>query len=178
MSVSEMWDGFKSGLKMFVREGLVGEENYDILTDGEFTSGDIGALAEGGVFLALRTEGKFFMREAKLVEEAGQLSRNGALNQAKRDAGIPRSQQPEAVNRVDMRLAQHEGGHVIKDSNGKVISTREYVCTNKDGKKIVIQDHSAGHQKGGQGPHFNVRPADNTRTGKVPGTMEHYPFNK
>ncbi|WP_316246764.1 HNH/endonuclease VII fold putative polymorphic toxin [Paenibacillus ihumii] len=33
-------------------------------------------------------------------------------------------------------------------------------------------------QKGGQGPHFNVRSADNTRTGKVPGTMEHYPFNK
>ncbi|WP_374019369.1 hypothetical protein ABU162_06625 [Paenibacillus thiaminolyticus] len=65
----------------------------------------------------------------------GEVSRNGALNQAKRDAGIPRSQQPEAVNRVDMRSAQHESGHAIKDSNGKVISTREYLYTNKDSKK-------------------------------------------
>ncbi|WP_374019573.1 HNH/endonuclease VII fold putative polymorphic toxin [Paenibacillus thiaminolyticus] len=28
------------------------------------------------------------------------------------------------------------------------------------------------------GPHFNVRPTDNTRIGKVPGTKEHYPFKK
>ena len=25
-------------------------------------------------------------------------------------------------------------------------------------------------------PHFNVRPIDKPRTGRVPGTMEHYPF--
>lgn len=68
-----------------------------------------------------------------------------------------------------MRSAQHESGHVIKYLNGKVICTKEYVYTNKDGKKIVIQDHSAGHIKGGQGSHFNVRPTDNTRTGKVTG---------
>ncbi|UTR16979.1 HNH/endonuclease VII fold putative polymorphic toxin [Salipaludibacillus sp. LMS25] len=41
-----------------------------------------------------------------------------------------------------------------------------------------MQNHSAGHQKGSHGPHFNVRPIDNTRTGKVPGTKEHYPFKK
>ncbi|MDU0073173.1 MULTISPECIES: T7SS effector LXG polymorphic toxin [Bacillus] len=104
--------------------------------------------------------------------------RNGALKEAKRDAGIPRSQHPEAVERVPMRTAPHEGGHVIKDENGKVIITREYHYTNKDGKKIIIQDHSAGHAKGCQGPHFNVRPADKPRTGKVDGTKEHYPFNK
>lgn len=46
-----------------------------------------------------------------------------------------------------MRTAAHEGGHVIKDSKGNVISTREYVYTNKDSRKIVIQDHSAGHKK-------------------------------
>ncbi len=103
---------------------------------------------------------------------------NGYREIAKRDAGIPKGQQPKAVNRVDMRTAAHEGGHVIKDSSGNVISTREYVYTNKDGRKIVIQDHSAGHVKGGQGPHFNVRPSGNTRTGKVPGRKEHYPFNK
>lgn len=46
-----------------------------------------------------------------------------------------------------MRTAAHEGGHVIKDSKGNVISTREYVYTNKDSRKIVIQYHSAGHKK-------------------------------
>ncbi|HDR6300719.1 hypothetical protein DZB85_13545 [Bacillus sp. LB(2018)] len=45
-------------------------------------------------------------------------------------------------------------------------------------KKIIIQDHSAGYSKGGQGPHFNVRPADKPRTGKFESTQEHYPFNK
>ena len=54
--------------------------------------------------------------------------------------------------------------------------------TTSDGKKVVIQDHSAGHKfneggKGDQGPHFNVRPSDNTRTGTVDGTKPHYNFN-
>ncbi|WP_221395234.1 HNH/endonuclease VII fold putative polymorphic toxin [Dyadobacter sp. NIV53] len=46
--------------------------------------------------------------------------------------------------------------------------------------KVVIQDHSAGHtQFGGEAakPHFNVRPSENTRTGTVPGTNAHYPFD-
>ncbi|PEP88348.1 HNH/endonuclease VII fold putative polymorphic toxin [Bacillus pseudomycoides] len=106
------------------------------------------------------------------------VSRKGAFNKAKSDAGIPRVQHPEKIERVPMRTADHEGGHVIKDSNGKVIYTKEYHFTNKDGKKVIIQDHSAGHSKGGQGPHFNVRPADKPRTGKFEGTQEHYPFNK
>ncbi|PGX09256.1 HNH/endonuclease VII fold putative polymorphic toxin [Bacillus sp. AFS033286] len=106
------------------------------------------------------------------------VSRKGAFNEAKSDAGIPKVQQPEKIERVPMRTADHEGGHVIKDSNGKVIYTKEYHFTNKDGKKVIIQDHSAGHSKGGQGPHFNVRPADKPRTGKFEGTQEHYPFNK
>lgn len=77
-----------------------------------------------------------------------------------------------------MRTAPHEGGHVIKDENGKIIWTKEYIYTNNKGQKIIIQDHSAGHEKGGQGPHFNVRPFENPRTGKVPGTKDHYPFKK
>ncbi|ARU63759.1 hypothetical protein CBW65_02610 [Tumebacillus avium] len=77
-----------------------------------------------------------------------------------------------------MRTAEYEGGHVIKDKNGGIIETREYHFTNTKGEKIVIQDHGAGHEKGGQGPHFNVRPAGDTRTGKVAGTKEHYPFKK
>ncbi|OLP66086.1 Ribonuclease YxiD [Bacillus pumilus] len=105
-------------------------------------------------------------------------SRHGALNDAKKDAGIPRSQHPEATRRVEMRTAPHEGSRVMKDKNGKIIWTKEYIYTNNKGQKIIIQDHSAGHEKGGQGPHFNVRPFDNPRTGKVPGTKEHYSFKK
>ena len=60
--------------------------------------------------------------------------------------------------------------------------TREYTYTRGDGSKVVIQDHSAGHRFGqqgigDQGPHFNVRPIENTRTGSVLGTLDHYPFN-
>jgi hypothetical protein len=59
--------------------------------------------------------------------------------------------------------------------------TREYVFTRPDNSQVIIQDHSAGHRfgqggVGDQGPHFNVRPPENTRTGRVPGTSEHYPF--
>lgn len=67
------------------------------------------------------------------------------------------------------RTADYEGGHVIKDSKGNVIMTRKYHFTNNSGDKIIIQDHSAGRTKGGQGPHFNVRPADKPPTGKVEG---------
>jgi len=56
--------------------------------------------------------------------------------------------------------------------------TREYYLKNNKGETIVIQDHSAGHDKGGQGSHFNVRPENNTRTGPVLGTKAHHPFNK
>jgi RHS repeat-associated protein len=50
------------GAKMYVREGVVGAENYDVLTDGTFNSSDLKALAQGGVYLVMSTEGKFFTR--------------------------------------------------------------------------------------------------------------------
>jgi hypothetical protein len=57
--------------------------------------------------------------------------------------------------------------------------TREYTFTTSDGTKVVIQDHSAGHQfneggVGDQGAHFNVRPVENTRNGEINGTKAHY----
>ncbi|MBN6078291.1 type IV secretion protein Rhs [Aggregatibacter actinomycetemcomitans] len=70
--------------------------------------------------------------------------------------------------------------HAILDANGKPIWTREYQFTRQDGSKVIIQDHSAGHQYsngiGNQGSHFNVRPPENVRTGKVSGTKEHYNY--
>ncbi|MCQ8117888.1 RHS repeat-associated core domain-containing protein [Methylomonas rosea] len=97
--------------------------------------------------------------------------RSGALNEAKRDLGIPRSQHPESVSRVPMTKSD---GSWIVGENGKPIMTREYTYKRPDGSSVVIQDHYAGHQfgEGGigdQGAHFNVRPPENTRTGSVPG---------
>ena len=114
----------------------------------------------------------------KVGTQADLPGRNGAFRAAKRDAKIPVNQQPYDIVKEPMRTAEYEGGHIIKESNGNIIETKEYYFKNYDGDTIVIQDHSAGHKKGGQGSHFNVRPGDNTRTGKVPGTKEHYPFKR
>jgi hypothetical protein len=71
-------------------------------------------------------------------------------------------------------------GKRILDSNKQPIMTRE-LTYDVNGEKIVIQDHSAGHEfgQGGIGDqpsHFNVRPAENTRNGKVDGMNDHYYF--
>ncbi|MGI9275691.1 MAG: HNH/endonuclease VII fold putative polymorphic toxin [Endozoicomonas sp.] len=64
-----------------------------------------------------------------------------------------------------------------------MIMTLEYYFKNTNGKIVVIQDHSAGHRfnqggSGDQGAHFNVRPVENTRTGRIPGTKSHYPYKE
>lgn len=71
-------------------------------------------------------------------------------------------------------------GKVMLDSNYKPIKTNEYVYKTKDGKTVVIQDHKQGHtfpDGGTESTHFNVRPIENTRTGKVEGTQSHYYFD-
>ncbi|MEJ5061932.1 HNH/endonuclease VII fold putative polymorphic toxin, partial [Pseudomonas sp. MYb330] len=120
------------------------------------------------------------------------VSRRGAFRQAKADAGIPNSQQPDTqldsvsgrakqvgyVNMTDM------AGKSILNSFGVPIRTRQYQFTRDDGFVLVLQDHAAGHKfneknnVGDQGPHFNVRPTDDVRHGKVRGTKEHYPFRR
>jgi RHS repeat-associated protein len=117
-------------------------------------------------------------------------SRNAAFRAARRDAQIPVSQKPEMVfNQKNQRMQQYDqvmmtdrnGNPVLNPSTKQPVWTREYHYTNSDGSKIVIQDHSVGHEfgqggVGDQGPHLNVRPYDNTRTGSVPGTLDHYGF--
>ena len=101
-------------------------------------------------------------------------SRNSAFRAAKRDAGIPMGQQPDFIESVKMT---NRDGSSILGGDGSIINTREYHFTNEDGSEIVIQDHSAGHSYGGagdQGPHMNVRPGGNTRTGHIDGTLDHY----
>ena len=108
------------------------------------------------------------------VDNTSGLSRSGAFRQAKRDAGIPISQQPDAVNHVEMRGA--------RNPDGAVIQSREYVF--KTGPEtIIIQDHSSGHQLySGEAasPHFNVR---KTTKYNIPikhpeGAKDHYIFSK
>ena len=117
-----------------------------------------------------------------LVHNECSKTRKAALREAKSDAGIPKTQQPQKVEKVKMTSAESTGSYAILDDKGKVIYTREYHYTNTNGGKIIIQDHGAGHQFangiGNQGSHFNVRPANNPRTGKVKGTLGHYPFDK
>ncbi|MFY0731051.1 RHS repeat-associated core domain-containing protein, partial [Pseudomonas sp. NFX15] len=120
------------------------------------------------------------------------VSRRGAFRQAKADAGIPRSQQPDIqvddysgrasqVGYVDMT---DKNGKSILNNQGVPIRTRHYQFTREDGFTLVLQDHAAGHKfnaknnAGDQGPHFNVRPADNLRSGKVEGAKKHYPFGR
>ncbi|MGD9482217.1 HNH/endonuclease VII fold putative polymorphic toxin [Streptomyces sp. TRM70308] len=66
-------------------------------------------------------------------------------------------------------------------AEGVPVLTREYVFTREEGDRVIIQDHSAGHYYGeggvgDQGPHLNVRPFENPRTCKVPGTAQHYEY--
>jgi hypothetical protein len=119
-----------------------------------------------------------------------EVSRNGAFKQAKSEAGIPRTQQPDAVyDPTTGKTRQYKyvrmtdkTGESILNNEGKPILTREYQYTRADGSKVIIQDHSAGHQynepgnKGDQTAHLNLRPIENTRTGKVPGAKDHYYF--
>jgi hypothetical protein len=70
------------------------------------------------------------------------------------------------------------GDKIIK--NGKPIQTRNYLFTNNNGKPVVLQEHSQGHEKAtpqhGAEAHFNVRPANRPSTGDLPGTHGHYNY--
>ncbi|MFC8336575.1 putative T7SS-secreted protein [Streptomyces rubiginosohelvolus] len=105
-------------------------------------------------------------------------SRNEAFRMAKRDLDIPMSQQPDSISRVPMT---DRTGQQIMDESHNPVMTREYTFTRNDGSQVIIQDHGYGHYYGeggvgDQGSHFNVRPSENPRTGKVPGTAQHYEY--
>lgn len=48
----------------------------------------------------------------------------------------------------------------------------------RKGDIIIIQDHGHGHEQGGQGAHFNLRPEGKRRNGHIGNTKDHYPFKK
>ncbi|HDR9160264.1 TPA: RHS domain-containing protein [Burkholderia vietnamiensis] len=105
-------------------------------------------------------------------------SRRSSLRDIRRQLGIPLSQQPISQKMVPM--TDSSGSWLLGDNN-KPIMTRE-LTYQVGGKNVVIQDHSAGHVfgEGGIGDqpsHHNVRPEENTRTGKVQGMEDHYYFD-
>ncbi|EAA7672688.1 hypothetical protein D1784_14750 [Salmonella enterica subsp. enterica serovar Molade] len=104
-------------------------------------------------------------------------SRRDAFRQAKRDAGIPMSQQPKSITRPDLLDGS---GNRILNSKGQPVKTRQYEFIDGEGRPVFIQEHSLGHEKATSGhgaePHFNVRPPENLNTGSVPGTHGHYNF--
>jgi RHS repeat-associated protein len=126
----------------------------------------------------------------KCEPDPPEVSRNGAFREAKSDAGIPRSQHPNQIYDPETgQYAQYKykrmtdsANNPILDDKGKPIMSREYEFTRTNGSKIIIQDHSAGHNFGApdgvgdQKAHLNVRPYDLSRTGKVEGTKPHYNF--
>jgi RHS repeat-associated protein len=139
-----------------------------------------GVAVRSGEHLLYAGSKKAAQAELKAEQVSG---RSGAFREAKRDAGIPRSQHPDGKP-VSVPLTTRNGQRVL-DENGKSIFSREYTFTRSNGSKVVVQDHSAGHKfrengVGDQGSHFNVRPVDLrgevVRNGKVPMTKAHYPF--
>ncbi|MFO1052186.1 MAG: HNH/endonuclease VII fold putative polymorphic toxin [Planctomycetota bacterium] len=144
------------------------------------TAGAIGSAIAAGALVSN------FLSDGGLDEDGGENptdelpGRSGALNEAKRDLGIPRNKHPDGVSREPM--TRSDGSRVL-GPDGRPIITRVYTYTRPDGSQVLIQDHSAGHEfrdggAGDQGPHLNVRPPEDPRNGVVPGTKPHYPFRK
>lgn len=131
----------------------------------DMTGGHFGIAGDGGAT-------HLFMQQDQSAQ-----TRPQALGQAKDDAGIPKSQQPEKQQSVP--ITDSSGKQVVVD--GKPQTSREYTHTTGTGEKVVIQDHSQGHAFSDGGsvvPHFNVRPQADTRHGTVQGTQPHYPYQK
>ena len=179
-------------------------DSYNTITDKNSSTFEKSASA-GGLLLGMILPGGGYGKGAKVVakgvdkfsdakkvanstKQASTPGRRGAFRQAKKDAGIPQNAQPIPQNnklgknkQFDLVKMTDSKGNVIKDKNGKDLWTREYHYLREDGSEVIIQDHSYGHPNfGGKAsqPHFNVRPVEKTRYGKVPGTKDHYPFHK
>ena len=113
------------------------------------------------------------------ADKASNEYRRASLREIKRQLDIPMSQQPTSQKMVPLTDAN---GNLILKASKQPVMTRE-LTYDINGRKVVIQDHSAGHNfgQGGIGDqpsHHNVRPTENTRTGKVEGMEKHYYFDK
>jgi hypothetical protein len=111
------------------------------------------------------------------------LSRGESFHTAKKDLGVPVSQQPSKTYSEPYLDANKN--RIIKD--GKTLESNVYEYKKQNNQKVYIQDHYKGHDYGGVGdqdPHFNVRPEDPSNpgkpksTGNLPGSQDHYYYKK
>ncbi|MGY2414937.1 RHS repeat-associated core domain-containing protein, partial [Pseudomonas pergaminensis] len=121
-----------------------------------------------------------------------EVSRKGAFRQAKRDAHIPMNQGPDVsihpktgrVQQYKTELMTDKSNKKILNAAGQPIETRVYQFTREDGSQVLIQDHSAGHKfgrvdgVGDQTAHFNLRPIEQPRNGKLIDAESHYFFRR
>lgn len=78
-------------------------------------------------------------------------SRSGAFREAKAKAFVPATQHPDNVRYE--KLTDQTGAHV---------EARVYEFNLEGGIKATISEHSLGHSKGQQGPHFNSELSSST----------------
>ncbi|ORT57884.1 putative T7SS-secreted protein [Streptomyces sp. CB03238] len=103
---------------------------------------------------------------------------------ALREAGIPEGATPIDVNDyVPATAPEWQGSKQLLDENHQPIYYREEVYEHPNGQDLVVfQDHWFGHQKPGepgyQPSHVHVRPFEDTRNGQIPGTEEHYYYDR
>ena len=116
-------------------------------------------------------------------------SRRAAFQDAKRDARIPTTAEPTDVKRIPLtKEAENGGTEFVRDAEGNTVMTREYHYKNIDNERVVIQEHSYGHEDfpsthASHKPHFNVREynpetgdAHRTKTFHLKSVANHYVF--
>ncbi|MEU6838596.1 putative T7SS-secreted protein [Streptomyces rubiginosohelvolus] len=106
-----------------------------------------------------------------------------AKSRALREAGVPEGAEPFDVdNWVKATTPPWQGSKQLMDENHQPIYYTEEWYESASGDIVVFQDHHFGHQKPGepghQPAHIHVRPFDDTRNGQIPGTEEHYYYDK
>ena len=112
------------------------------------------------------------MKEEKIISKnvIEKTRRHGTFNEAKRNHGIPRSQQPDIVE-YNYKSKYINYGKNDEDKVGKI---REYVFKDKNipNREVIIRE-DLGHKFGEQkiGHHFNVEVRKN---GKIINDKKHY----
>jgi RHS repeat-associated protein len=123
--------------------------------------------------------GSLKKEDARNTDSARARSRDAAFQEAKKDAGIPKSATP-AVTHEPLYDGNKSNPTYVYTKDGTPVTTRVYVF-DADGKTVKIQEHSAGHlQRDPTGKwivqeagHFNVRDGEGKT---LQGVKPHYTF--
>jgi hypothetical protein len=151
-AVETVWDAFNVGLGAVSFADNVNEGNYgwaavDAIGVVLDSAAVVVPFVPGGAGTAIKVSRVADTADlVKGVDSA--LSRKAAFRQAKEKANVPRSQNPNKV--YSEKLTDQE-----VHTEGRV-----YEFMNNDGNKVTIEEHTLGHKKGNQGPHFSSKITD------------------